>query len=92
MNNQQLKDPNNPSGPVKVKGKYKVWVDRNLCIGAATCVAVSPKSFQMDNEAKAVIVRTIDEEELENIIEAAKACPVAAIFIEDEKGNRIFPK
>jgi len=92
MDNQQLKDPNNPSGPVKVKEKYKVWVDRNLCIGAATCVAVSPKSFQIDNEAKAVIVRTIDEEELENIIEAAKACPVAAIFIEDEKGNRIFPK
>jgi len=92
MDNQQLKDPNNPSGPVKVKEKYKVWVDRNLCIGAATCVAVSPKSFQMDNEAKAVIVKTIDEEELENIIEAAKACPVAAIFIEDEKGNRIFPK
>jgi ferredoxin len=92
MDNQQLKDPNNPSGPVKVKEKYKVWVDRNICIGAATCVAVSPKSFQMDNEAKAVIVRTIDEEELENIIEAAKACPVAAIFIEDEKGSRIFPK
>ena len=92
MDNQQLKDPNNPSGPVETKGKYKVWVDRNICIGAATCVAVSPKSFQMDNEAKAVIVRTIDEEELENIIEAAKACPVAAIFIEDEKGNRIFPK
>jgi len=92
MDNQQLKDPNNPSGPVKVKEKYKVWVDRNLCIGAATCVAVSPKSFQIDNEAKAVIVKTIDDEDLENIIEAAKACPVAAIFIEDEKGNRIFPK
>jgi len=88
----QLKDQKNPSGPVKVKGKYKVWVDRNLCIGAATCVAVSPKSFQLDNEAKAVIVKTIDEEELEKIIEAAKACPVAAIFVEDEKGNRIFPK
>jgi len=92
MNNQLLKDQNNPSGPVKVKDKYKVWVDRNICIGAATCVAVSSKSFQMDNEAKAVIVKTIEEEKLENIIEAAKACPVAAIFIEDEKGNRIFPK
>ena len=92
MDSNQLKDPNNPSGPVKVKGKYKVWVDRNLCIGAATCVAVSPKSFQLDNEAKAVIIRTVDEEELENIIEAAKACPVAAIFIEDENGNPIFPK
>jgi len=92
MDNQQLKDPNHPSGPVQAKQKYKVWVDRNLCIGAATCVAVSPKSFQLDKEAKAVIIKTIDEEELENIIEAAKACPVAAIFIEDEKGNRVFPK
>mgnify|MGYP001153412151 CR=1 FL=1 len=92
MNNQKLKDVNRPSGPVNVKGKYKVWVDRNLCIGAATCVAVSPKSFQLDNEAKAVIIGTVDDEELENIVEAAKACPVAAIFIEDENGNRIFPK
>lgn len=93
MKNQyQLKDKQNPSGPVITKSKYKVWVDRSICIGAATCVAVSPKSFQIDDEAKAVIVNTIDEEQLENIIEAAKACPVSAIFIEDEKGNRIFPK
>lgn len=87
-----LLDKKNPSGPVKVKKTYKVWVDRSLCIGAATCVAVSSKSFALDSEAKAVILKTIDEESLENIIDAAKACPVAAIFIEDEKGNRIFPK
>lgn len=87
-----LLDEKNPSGPVKVKKQYKVWVDRNLCIGAATCVAVSSKSFALDNEAKAVILKTIDEESLENIIDAAKACPVSAIFIEDENGNKIFPK
>jgi len=91
MDNQKVKDEKNPSGPVKVKN-YKVWVDRNLCIGAATCIAVSPKTFALDKEAKAVILETADEETIENIIEAAKACPVAAIFIEDEKGNRIFPK
>ncbi|KKP67553.1 MAG: Ferredoxin [Candidatus Roizmanbacteria bacterium GW2011_GWA2_35_19] len=85
-------DSQKPSGPVKVKKVYTVWVDRNLCIGAATCVAVSPKVFAMDNEAKAVVLKTADEDTIENIIEAARACPVAAIFIEDEKGNRIFPK
>jgi len=86
-----LKDPKNPSGPVVVH-KYKVWVDRALCIGAATCVAVAPKSFELDNEAKAVILETTDQDTIETIIEGAKSCPVAAIIIEDEKGNRVFPK
>ncbi len=34
---------------------YKVKVDRDLCIGAASCVAVAPKTFELDNEGKAVI-------------------------------------
>lgn len=84
-------DPKNPSGPVKVK-KLKITVDRNLCIGAATCVAIAPKTFLLDNEAKAVIVKTADQEEEQTVIDAAKGCPVAAIIIEDEQGNKIFPK
>lgn len=91
MNNQKAKDINNPSGPVKVHN-YKVWVDRNLCIGAATCVAVASNTFQLDNEAKAIILETCEQDTIETIIDAAKACPVGAIIIEDEKGNRIFPK
>jgi len=88
----KLRDEKNPSGPVTLKSGYKVWVDRNLCIGAATCIAVSPKAYVLDDEAKAVILDTVDEDTIENIIESAKACPVAAIIIEDEKGNRVFPK
>lgn len=91
MDNQNLKDPQNPSGPIKVRN-LKVWVDRNLCIGAATCIAVAPKTFLLDSEAKAVILNSVDEETDEAIIDGAKACPVAAIIIEDDKGNRIFPK
>ena len=107
----KLKDPQKPSGPVVLKSGYKVWVDRSLCIGAATCIAVSPKTYVLDQEAKAVILNLLarrarseweikdylkrkkyDEDTIENIIESAKACPVAAIIIEDEKGNRVFPK
>lgn len=89
---QKLKDEKNPSGPVTLKSGYKVWVDRGLCIGAATCIAVSPKAYVLDNEAKAIILDTIDQDTIENIIESAKACPVAAIIIEDAQGNRVFPK
>jgi len=85
------KDPKNPSGPIVVKG-MSVKVDRDLCIGAATCVAVAAKAFDLDTEAKAVILDSVDEETREAIIEAAKSCPTAAIIIVDEKGNKIFPE
>ncbi len=86
-----LLDPNNPSGPVAV-GKLKVKVDRDLCIGAATCVAVAPMTYVMDSEAKAIILKTAVNDAPDTVIEAAKACPVAAIIIEDETGKRVFPE
>ncbi len=79
------------SGPKKING-WKVRVDRKLCIGAATCVALAAKAFALDTEAKAVILDTANEEAKEAILDAAKGCPVAAIIIEDENGKRIYPK
>lgn len=91
MSNQKLKDPQKPSGPIKVR-QWTVEVDRDLCIGAATCVAIAPKTFVLDSEAKAVILDTVDQEDNQTILDAARGCPVAAIIIKDEKGNKIFPK
>lgn len=71
--------------------KYKVTVDRNLCIGAGSCVAVAPKAFVLDSEAKAVVLPTVNEETDEVLVEAAKACPTAAIIVTDETGKQIFP-
>ena len=90
MDDANLIDPKNPSGPVTVN-TLKVRVDRSLCIGAATCIAVAPKTFVLDSEAKAIILKTATEETKETIIDSAKACPVAAIIIEDEKGQKVFP-
>ncbi len=86
----QLKDQANPSGPVTVR-TLKFHVDRDLCIGAATCIAIAPKTFVLDSEAKAIILATVDQEQDSVIIDAAKGCPVAAIIIEDDKGQKIFP-
>ncbi len=90
MSTQPTMDPVNPSGPVRIN-KLKVTVDRNLCIGAATCIAVAPKTFVLDDEAKAIILDSAVQETDMTIIEAAKACPVAAITIEDETGKKVFP-
>lgn len=91
MSDQPLKNPSSPSGPAAVRN-LKIKIDRDLCIGAATCVAVAPKAFTLDSDAKSIILQTVDEESDEVIIDAARGCPTAAISIEDQNGNKIFPK
>ena len=71
--------------------KYKVTVDRNLCIGAGSCVAVAPLTFALDNEAKAIVLDTAKDEDDNTVMEAAKSCPVAAIILTDETGKQVFP-
>lgn len=80
----------NPSGPKKI-GKLTIRVDRDLCIGAASCVAVAPKTYALDNEAKAIFLPTAEEENQDVQMDAAKACPVAAIIITDETGKQVYP-
>lgn len=83
-------DLQNPSGPVMVGG-LKITIDRDLCIGAATCLAIAPEVFALDNEAKAIILDCTDETPQDVIIDAARACPTAAIIIQNETGEQVFP-
>ena len=85
------KDPKNPSGPFAVR-TLRIKVDRDLCIGAATCAALATKTFQLDDEQRAIVLETAEGDTDESIIEAARACPVAAIIIENEKGEKVYPK
>lgn len=71
--------------------KYKVKIDRNLCIGAGSCVAIAPLAFTLDNEAKAIVLPGSSTADDNLLLEAAKACPVAAILVYDETGKQIFP-
>jgi len=71
---------------------YTMSIDRNLCIGAATCVALAPKAWTLDNDAKAVILDSAGQESDDALVNAAKGCPVAAITIIDNKtGKKLFP-
>lgn len=83
-------DTTDPKVTRKVR-KYTMTIDRSLCIGAATCVALAPKAWSLDTEAKAIILDTASEESDEALLDAAKGCPVAAIKIVDDAGKQIFP-
>lgn len=80
---------NNNKG-IKTK-KYKIIVDRDLCIGAASCVAIAGKTFALDSENKAIILEG-EGDPPETVLMAAESCPTKAIILEDaETGERVYP-
>lgn len=88
-NNPQQNQPQTGDKEVQI-GKYKIKVIRNLCIGAASCVAVSPNIFKLDSENKAVVINGQDIPE--NILTAAQSCPTKAIVIIDTETNtQVWP-
>jgi len=73
------------------KRKYTVEILRDVCIGAASCVAIAPETFGLDGENKVVLIES-DWDEEEIILAAAQSCPVFAIVVKDaETGTQIFP-
>lgn len=68
----------------------KIKIERDLCIGAGTCVVLAPGTFELDDENIAIL---IDENgnSAEEILMAAESCPTKAIFLYDEEGNQIYP-
>jgi len=76
----------------KHSGKIRlIKVDREKCIGAQSCVVVAPKTFQVDEENLAYIVDPNYHSD-EDLVLAAQSCPVFAIELYDEEGNKIFPE
>jgi ferredoxin len=73
--------------PLKIS---KIVVDRDLCIGAATCVVLAPGVFQMDDENKAYLV-DMNGADAETTLAAAESCPTKAVFLYDEDGKQIYP-
>lgn len=77
------------SEPVKRKIR-KIIVDRDLCIGAASCIALAPGAFELDAEGKA-IVTDLNSETAEALMAAAESCPTKAISVYDEEENQLYP-
>jgi len=69
----------------------KVVIDRDLCIGAASCVAVSGETYELDNENK-VVVTHADVADDATLLMSAESCPTKAILLFDKEGNQVFPK
>lgn len=72
-------------------GKYKVEVIRDKCISAASCVAIAPNVFQLDEEGIAIVISQSGDDDDTKLL-AAQSCPTAAIIVTDtETGEQVWP-
>ena len=69
----------------------KIVIDRDLCIGAVSCIAVSGETYELDGESK-VIVKGSEVADDDTIMMSAESCPTKAILLFDKDGKQIFPK
>ncbi|MGD0976920.1 MAG: ferredoxin [Minisyncoccia bacterium] len=68
----------------------KIVIDRDLCIGVASCVSVDPEMFKLDDEHKVIVINPdLTDDQL--ITMAAQSCPTQAIILFDKTGKQIFP-
>lgn len=71
----------------------KVEVKRDLCIGAANCIAIAPDMFELDGENKAIFKSGWETKvSQDTVMEAAKSCPTQAIIVSDDSGKQLFPE
>lgn len=74
---------------VRMVGKYKVVVIPSKCIAAASCVAISPTFFKLNEENIAEIIEGGSDSE-DNIMLSAQSCPTGAIEIYEGE-TRVWP-
>jgi metal-sulfur cluster biosynthetic enzyme/ferredoxin len=70
-----------------VKSAYKdnlrIEIDRDLCIGAASCSIIAPQTFILDDQGK-VDFTDGEFDDKDTITMAAESCPVRAITLIEE--------
>ena len=86
MNSGDMADQQ-PKKPLKIT---KIVADRDLCIGAASCVVIAPGTFQLDQENKVYMV-DMNAHDADTLLMAAESCPTKAIFLYDEEGKQVYP-
>lgn len=68
----------------------KIEVDRDKCISVASCVELAQKTFKLDDEGKSIVIDQKGDDAPAQM-DAAKSCPVNAIYVYDENGKQIWP-
>ncbi|MFG2400659.1 ferredoxin [Streptomyces lydicus] len=71
--------------------RWRVEVDRSVCIGSGLCVGAAPDGFRLDTARQSHPVAP-EAEATESVLAAAEGCPVEAITLTAaDNGEAVFP-
>ncbi|MFF2811729.1 ferredoxin [Streptomyces sp. NPDC058000] len=71
--------------------RWRVAVDRRVCIGSGLCAGIAPERFRLDAARQSHPVEP-ETEAADGVLAAAEGCPVEAITITAaEGGEAVFP-
>ena len=62
---------------------YRIVIDRSLCSGFGTCADLAPEIFDVDDGGLVSLRRGTSDDPA--VLDAASACPMAAISIVEEE-------
>ncbi|CAM3352750.1 ferredoxin [Salinibacter ruber] len=68
-----------------------VRIDRTLCIGSGNCTNIAPEIYVIREDNIVDFQDETPDIEQGRLEEAAALCPVDALIVEDEEGERIVP-
>lgn len=61
----------------------KARVDPDVCTGCGICIDMCPEVFDLQDDVSVVTVETVPPEYEATVREAAEACPVDAIAVDE---------
>lgn len=61
----------------------KAFVDPDLCIGCTQCASLCPEVYTMEGTLAVALLGEVPPEAVASAVDAAEACPVSAIRIEE---------
>ncbi|MGW1376360.1 ferredoxin [Streptomyces sp. NPDC002446] len=71
--------------------RWRVEVDRSVCIGSGMCVGAAPDGFRLDTARQSHPVAP-ETDAAEGVLAAAEGCPVEAIIVTVAgSGEVVFP-
>ena len=81
--------------------KFIITLDREKCIGSGACAVAASSFWRLDGDKTNIIggkknadnsiqTREIDEKDLKANVDAAESCPVNAIHIQKNTGEKLI--
>ncbi|MFD4327564.1 ferredoxin [Nocardioides sp. NPDC058538] len=63
----------------------KIMADLEACQGYANCVVAADDVYDLDDDGVVVLLKSaVEESDRARVEEAARSCPVSALWLEDE--------